>query len=851
MSVKTKSIRKYAFPLDRFDRTSVSAAGGKGANLGELIRAGFPVPPGFVITTAGYDFFMKANPLEPLVAELLVKTNSGQQESVRATSDALREAFERAHVPEELALEIAIARGDLDCGSVAVRSSATLEDLPGSTFAGQQETFLNVTGKDRLLKAIKECWASLWSERAISYRFHNKADQGSVKIAVVVQALIDADVSGVMFTADPVTSDRDSMVIDANPGLGEAVVGGLVTPDHYEVEKRTNRITAARPGNREMVIVPEKGGGVKRITGPSAENRLQALGNEEIRRLAQIGKRIERHYGIPQDIEWCWIANGRAKGRFFILQARPMTALADRPAANSPMKILAPILAEMWPERPTPLDMTTFTGAIEKAIGTLLASILGKNAPDPETLLEEEDGIVTRLNIPAFSPSPAILVSIVKALYATRMYDVEKWKEDSLVREITDLWKSLESREISSSTWGENIALTKECLSLVPRIMDLRIRYFPGGAVHIAKLLLLLKLAGSADLFGTLLSGVETKTSETNERLESLADIIRSDSGLADLFSRHAHGELGSLLRTSEAGQRFIGSLASFLDEYGHRESSLVISQPAWKDSEENVLGILKMLASGNKAAQDTAAWERARDRILEDTMLGRKPFRKSFLRSLLKSRGLVQLREDSHFLLTLVQPTIRRVALELGRRLVHAGALEIDTDVFFLRFDELESAGSSRPPQAAVLSEIRATVAARKAKYESLLRTPMFDFSVFGTGETGTEAGILLTGSPGSPGIASGRVRIVRNISEFGTLEPGEVLVAQSTNPSWTPLFMRAVAVVADTGGAASHAAIVAREYGIPAVMGTMTATRVLENGQIVRVNGTKGTVSKGENLP
>ncbi len=302
-----------------------------------------------------------------------------------------------------------------------------------------------------------------------------------------------------------------------------------------------------------------------------------------------------------------------------------------------------------------------------------------------------------------------------------------------------------------------------------------------------------------------------------------------------------------SALQRSQAGQDFLQNFSKFLFKYGHRETALTISQPAWKDQPEVVLGILKVLAASDP--QETSSyheWKRERDELLERNALGRWPLRQLFLKSLTNTRALFQIREDTHFYATLAQPLVRHVALELGYRLSQVGALDETMDVFHLKLDELEMFGNPWPPSSETIARVRALIVRRRAKRESLANQPMFDPRLLVMeSQTSADENVILRGSAGSPGISHGPARIVRDVSEFGKLQPGDVLVAPLTNPAWTPLFQRAAAVVVDTGGAVSHAAIVAREYGVPAVMGALNGTTQLHDGQWIQVDGSRGLVS------
>ncbi len=835
-----------AAPLAHFDHESIALAGGKGANLGELIRAGFDVPEGFAITTAAYDLLLQTNGLWAQIRDRLAAPRIDNPASMAEISRHIRDAIRHASVPDPIMDAVIKAHRQLGGGAVAVRSSATAEDLPGAAFAGQQETFLNVVGEQALLEAVRACWASLWSERAVLYRAHQNVDQTSVKLAVVVQKMVPADVAGVMFTANPLSGERDELVIDANPGLGEAVVSGLVTPDHFVIIKRGLRVKGRSAGRREVIIRSKAEGGTEQIVPNNDDDLVATLSPSALRNLSRLGLRIEKHYGAPQDIEWAWIKDGTEAGTFLILQARPMTALPKPLKVSGPMRMVIPMLAEMWPTRPYPLDITTFTGTLERAVGNLLVVMIGKSAPDPDKALVEEDGVVVHFAPPEVHPSLGMLITPWLTLWHTRHYDPSQWQADSIISEVLASARELKQRDLQTLSWKQNLEVLHEALALIPRVMELRERYIPQALASTGILWMVLALGGQKNSFGKLISGVETKTTETNRALEALAAQIRGDSKLRELFARHDSGDLMTVLQHSEAGQGFLQSFSDFLAQYGHRETALTISQPAWRDQPEAVLGILKVLAGSEPPqASSHEEWQRARDELLASSMLGRRPVRNLFLKSLTNARSLFQMREDTHFYATLAQPLVRSVTLELGKRLEAVGGLNSAQDIFHLKLDELEGLGEPWPPSAETTATVRALIARRSAKRKSLANVPMVDPRLLAAGaQMPADESVLLRGSPGSPGIANGPARIVRDFSEFGKLQAGDVLVAPVTNPAWTPLFQRAAAVVVDTGGAASHAAIVAREYGVPAVMGTMNGTGQLRDGQWIQVDGSRGLV-------
>jgi pyruvate,water dikinase len=824
-------------PLRRFSAADLAQAGGKGANLGALLRAGYPVPPGFVITTAAYDRFVADNRLQETIG------NPPGREQDDGT--VIRAAFEDSSIPPDVGQSLLAAYEQLGEGPVAVRSSATAEDLPEAAFAGQQDTYLNVIGPDALLSAVRRCWASLWTERAIRYRARLGIEPHLVKLAVVVQRLVDAEWAGVLFTANPVSGARDQIVIDASPGLGEVVVSGLVTPDHYVMERRWWgwHVVERRIGRREAIVRPQAGGGTEQVPGP-ARAETPVLPDRALRRLARLGMAIEGHFGQPQDIEWAW-----AGGEPSILQSRPITALPlPAPRPSKPIQLLAGILAEIMPARPYPLEYTTWgPEMLLSAILTPIFGLVGIAAPPVDKLFIEEDGVVVRFKgrLPLRPTSDALLAPL-RALRLARRYHPGDWQADPLLAEIQAQSRDLEARGLRAMPWQRLIDTVHESLAIPPRIGEVRARYIPGMAWAVARVRLMLVLLCRADLFGTLLfTGVETKTLEMNRALEGLAAQVRIRPDLGSAFASHEGDELWSALEAQPAGRAFLAELGAFLDEYGCRESggTLQISQPTWREAPVLVLGILRGLAAAPPPSdKEEPAWQAARDELLAHRLLRSPGVRATFLRLLAEARQLAQFREDTRFYVMLPVPVLRQTLLEFGRRLAAAGAIERAHDVFHLKLQELEGIDLTEPRQGQPAIDLHALVMQRKAVRARLEGIPLVDPRLIQP--VAAEGDALVRGMPGSPGVAEGPVRVIRDASEFGRLRPGDVLVAPYTNPAWTPLFQRAAAAVVDSGGPASHAAIVAREYGIPAVMGTVRGTRALAEGDRVRVDGSQGTV-------
>lgn len=839
-------------PLQCFSGKDLERVGGKAANLGLLIQAGFPVPAGFVVTTGGYDRFINDNDLGESIAHAL---STGE-----SSGAAIREAFTSGKIPPELERNIREAYQRQGSGPVAVRSSATAEDLPEAAFAGQQDTFLNVIGEEQLLDAVRRCWASLWTERAIAYRQRQGIGQQAVKLAVVVQRMADAQAAGVMFTANPVTGARDELVIDASPGLGEAVVSGLVTPEHFTLQKRRWgwRITGRQAGRGEVEIRALPGGGTERVDHPASPLTAHApvLPARALFKLAYLGGKIQRLFGNTQDIEWAW--TGR---EMLILQARPITALPEQPLHPSKtQQMLSGMFAEMFPVRPYPLDQTTWVPAISEAAVVPIFSMIGIAAPPIEQLFTVEDGVMVRMSDRlAIHPTPAILLAPARVLWLSLRYDPLHWREDPLLTSAQAHARALETAGLQELSWEELLEKVQDALALArPLAGEIRGRYYPRAILSAGLLGIALGVLGYGNRLGALLSGTDSTTSESNHALERLATEIRSEPVLESTFANHAPGELRAALEQQVEGRKFLADFDDFLDHYGHREIVFsTVLMPTWKDAPETVLGMLQGLALSEMTHETgLPEWELARDEMLALPVLQLPPLRAAFLGLLTTARCLWQIRESTHFEATRIMPILRSTLLEIGQRLTDVGVLDAPADVFHLKIDELKCVDGIWPPSAGLAAQLRETAGRRKALRATLEATPLVNPQLYQQLNVGGDA--LLRGTAGSPGIAEGPVRVVHDASEFGNLRAGEVLVAPYTNPSWTPLFQRAAAVVVDGGAAGSHAAIVAREYGVPAVMGTVNGTQTLHDGEWVRVDGNRGIVQPAqppmpeiENLP
>lgn len=744
----------------------VAHVGGKAANLGELIRLGAPVPGGFVVTTAAHA--------------------AGDSPQLRAAIGDAYRAFGR--------------------GPVAVRSSATAEDLPGATFAGQQDTYLDVVGAEAVVDAVLRCWQSLWTERAVDYRSRLGIAPDQVSIAVVVQAMVPAEVAGVMFTANMITGARDEYVIDASPGLGEAVVSGTGTPDHYLLDT-CGRVREWTPG----------------ALGDSAGEPVVAAA--ALTELCRLGRLVADHFGRPQDIEWAI-----ADGRIWVLQARAMTALPPPPQHLNPLQAkLSTVLSDYLTVRPYPMDMSTW---IPYGPAGMMASIVADLGVVGvfDQLFHESDGVVDRASMPLPRLSPAVLLAPVRLARRARQFPIRHWRADPRWSQVDDEVRRLGAADLGSLSWQEVLAVTRTALGLMVPITELRRDRLPATGLALVRLVVLAALTGQLRSVPDLLAGAPTRTGAANDALARVAEVAQANPVTAAAVRA---GELSTALDDPD----FRSAFQDWSSRYGGREtaSPILISPPTLGELPDTVLGLVSVLLGEQQ--QPRGDHRAALDRLAGHPLLS--GWRGRVEQVVFEASEAVAFREDSHVIFSEVMPPLRRALLELGGRLAAAGVLPAAEDVFHCRLPELEALAA---PEAGV-SDLAAVVADRARRRAELAGVPLLNLAVRAQPLRGDD---LLVGIPASRGEATGAVRVINSAEEFGRLAAGEVLVCPYTNPSWTPLFRRAAAVVVDSGGPASHAAIVAREYGIPAVMGTRTGTTTLRDTELVRVDGTAGRVTR-----
>ncbi len=817
-------------PISAVRRHDVELVGGKGANLGELLQGGFPVPDGFIVSTEAYATVVAESGIAAVIADGIAAGDDGA---------GIRAAFENVTIPDGLAAAIGKAYADLGGGPVAVRSSATAEDLVGAAFAGQQDSYLNVVGEVAVLDAVRRCWGSLWTERALAYRRHQQIGSGNLQIAVVVQQMVDAEFAGVMFTANPVTGARAEIVVEASSGLGEAVVAGLVTPDHYVLDGQ-GKVRERTPGRREVVIRSTAGGGVTHSTkaGPGPAT----LPHPVLTELASLGRSVTAHFGRPQDIEWAY-----ADGQIWLVQARPMTALPPPPLKLSRVQRRFGLqLMDYMAVRPYPLDMSGWVRpGIGRMVERMLVEISGLRV-DIGDVLPERDGVVERFVPPAPRPTVGTLRAFGRLPARIRRFDPARWTDDPRFVRFEQGMRELAALDLKDLSWMELLQACRRTLELADLITDLRVDYLPRTGWDLLRLRARLTPLGASRQLGLLIAGARTRTGDANRALVELATQVGADPSVRAAFSELDAPTLLARLDSDDVFAGFRQALRRFLDEYGSREtlSPLVITAPSWVDDPTPVLGMIKVLVEEQPETNAARPSVEAERRLLEHRLLRSPGRREAMLRAIEAGRQGVAFREDTHVHAMRAIPILRRLLLEAGFRLSEAGVLPEAKDVFHLQLEELEALPGSDQLAATDADRIRTTARDRAARRAELAGVPMLATASLVDPAASTK-GALVSGVPASGGRVTGPVRVIREPAEFGSLRSGDVLVCPYTNPTWTSLFQRAAAVVVDSGGILSHAAIVAREYGIPAVMATGGGTRVLANGQQVTVDGDTGRVT------
>lgn len=855
----------------------MSVVGGKAANLGELIGAGLPVPPGFVVTTAGYQAYVAANALQDRIVALVPDAGLGDDQAYEDAAAQIAELFAGGTMPDVLLQEITDAYRELGEPAVAVRSSATAEDLADASFAGQQDTYLNLVGTAAVLNAVRRCWASLWTARAMAYRARQGIDPAEVSLAVVIQALVDAASSGVMFTADPGTGRRDLVLISAAWGLGEAVVGGLVNTDQLTLAGEDLTISDRHTADKAVQTV-RIADGTAEIEVPADRRSAAVLDDTAARTLAGLGRRIAEHFGSPQDIEWVRSTNGE----LLIVQARPITALPDPigpvptdwPVPHDHAWYFRASIVEQLPDPLTPLFAEVIDPAVTGSITSLMNAFIGAGTVRPgDVRLPTVNGYAyyEYANDSLWRvarKSPAAL----RGAYGQKGFGGRaRWENVSrpTYQAAVDSWTGRSLRELSAAELLDGVA-----------------ELVLAGAIYYTAVQTIIPLAATAEILLTryydafirrdgdppaagLLLGFDSEPIRAERSLWDLARWAQQRAALAAWLTATPADQvvsalgLGSVAADEELPEGLESEAAEFaarftqhLDAYGHAVYNLDFVNPVPADDPAPLIDTVRLYLQG-QAGDPYERQRRLQQKRDAATVVIRRridPVRRGQFDWLLRrAQAIAPIREDALADVGLAWPQLRRMLAELGHRLVAAGVVEQVDDVYWCQRVEIEAAladGDRHDLRALIEQRREVWRGQRRATPPQLLPqgTWMDKLGSMMPATMTEQTGDVLTGIGASSGRVTGTARVLTGPSDFARLQPGEILVASITTPAWTSLFARAGAVVTDIGGPLSHSSIVAREYGIPAVLGTAVATRRITDGQQITVDGDTGKVYLAE---
>ncbi|MGE3272660.1 MAG: rifamycin-inactivating phosphotransferase [Chloroflexota bacterium] len=860
-------MNRYVLGLHEIDRTLVTRAGGKGANLGELSRiAGLRVPAGFCVTTDAFQRIRAEASTVAVWLDHLSRSKPDDHGTIRELSSEIRRAFEAVAMPDDLAEAITNQLSRLgEQAAYAVRSSATAEDLPTASFAGQHDTYLNVVGLPAILRHVSRCWASLFTERAVTYRLRNGIDHRKVAMAVVVQHMVRPESAGILFTADPISGNRKIASVEASFGLGEALVSGLVNADIYTV--RDGAVVSSTVGSKRLAIHAAPAGGTQeQVIAPERQAR-PALTEAQAVRLEQLGRRIEAHFGRPQDIEWCL-----ADGDFQFVQSRPITTLFPIPPADDQQNRvylsvghqqmmtdpIKPLGLSLW-QLTTPRPMSEAGGRLFVDVTQTLASptgragllnIMGKADPlfrnAVQTILDRDDFVPLRPDAmpdrPIVGAVPASIQTdptIVTELIGRTQASITALKRDIQTHSGADLFDFI----------LDDIQELKRIL-FHPQSREVIMAGMEAAwwlNEHMEAWL------GEKNAADTITQSVPNNvTSEMGLALMDVADVIRPYPEVVAALE-HADGDdfLNELPRVV-GGQDARDAIRAWLDKYGMRcVGEIDITRPRWSERPTALVPMILGNVKNFEAGVGKRRFEQGRQEALEKEceLLERlRPLpdgeRKAdeTRRMIARVRTFAGYREYPKYGMVSRYFVYKQALLKEAERLVQAELLRNQEDIYYLTFHELRHVVQTRQVDEQLLRQREDAF----KSYQAL--TPPRVLTSDGEGISGSyrrddvPPGSLV-GLAVSAGTVEGRARVLHDMAE-ANLEVGDILVTAFTDPSWTPLFVAVKGLVTEVGGLMTHGAVIAREYGLPAVVGVEHATRLIRDGQQIRVHGTDGYV-------
>ena len=865
----------YILSLQDIDKTKSKLVGGKGANLGELARIqGITVPDGFCISTEAFKRIIGESPTVDKLLDQLSLLTAEDRDKILALGNEIRKVIEEITIPKDINEEITERlKQPGEKNAYAVRSSATAEDLPTASFAGQQDTYLNIIGKDDILKHVSKCWASLFTERAIMYRIQNGFDHRKVYLSVVVQKMILPEVAGILFTADPVTSSRKILSIDAGFGLGEAMVSGLVNADNYKV--RNGKITDKKISTKKLAVYALPNGGTKQQEIDPGRQDDQALTDEQILKLGQTGRRIEEHFGLPQDIEWCL-----EDGTFYIVQSRPVTTLYPIPKANDwenhvyvsvghqqmmtdPIRPLGISVWQLTAARPMfeaggRLFVDITMGLASQAGRQNLLDVLGHSDP---LIKDALINLIDRGDFIKSDPNDKSEPGQIKSHKGMSSLDIlaDAGSDPAIVAEL------IKSSQTSLSTLKHNIRaksglevfyyILEDMEQRRQRSSDLKNLSVIMAAIHASAWINenMNDWLGEKNVADALSQSVPNNiTSEMGMELLDVADLIRPYPEIIEYLQQVNDDNYLDELVQFEGGQQVLDAVNAFLDKYGMRcAGEIDITRTRWSEKPgilvPTILNNIKNLEPGASKRK----FEHGRQEALkkEKNLLARLKLLPEGEQKAEETRQMIDLirnfigyREYPKYDIVSRYFIYKEALIKEAERLVQANVLHEKEDIYYLTFEELQEVVRTNKTNYGIINERK-----DEQKIFEKLTPPRVITSdgeiVTGAYQREDLPPKALAGLAVSSGIIEGKARVILSM-ENADLDEGDILVTKFTDPSWTPLFVSIKGLVTEVGGLMTHGAVIAREYGLPAVVGVENATKLIKDGQKIRVNGAAGYV-------
>lgn len=860
------------------EKTQQSLLGGKGLNLGQLSKiAGVQVPEGFCVTTVAYQKAMQGNEAYGALLSELAMLKVDSQDQISQISQSIRQLIMEITLPSDVEQAIAHYLSQYDKGQAfAIRSSATAEDLPYASFAGQQDTYLNIIGRNTIMNHIRKCWASLFTDRAVIYRIQNGFDHDQVYISVIVQKMVFSEISGIMFTADPITSNRKTVSIDASYGLGEALVSGLVSADCYKVQE--GKIIGKRIATKKLAIVGRNEGGVETIPLNASEQKKQALNDPQILQLEKLGREIESYFGCPQDIEWCLVDH-----IIYILQSRPITTLFPIPKAKDSENhvYLSVGHNQMMTDAMKPLGLSLFllttSAPMHEAGGRLFVDVTQRLAsPASREILLNTFGQADPLTTTALvkiierefitslpNDKPIEIASPQKSNPNTPVkdYPLQEISPELVSNLIKNYEKSISELQqaIQCKSGVDLFDFIKEDIQTLKRLL-----FNPQSTKVIMEAMEAYKWINqfmnqwlgeknAADIISQ--SVPNNITSEMGLALLDVADVIRPYPEIVRYLQNAKDESFLKELVKFNGGKEVQDAILAYLNKYGMRcVGEIDITKMRWS---ENPTVLIPMILSNIKNFEPNASklkFEQGQQAALakEHELLERLIKLPEGEQKALEAKQKIDLvrnyigyREYPKYAMIQRYFIYKQALLKEGAQLVQAGKIQTKEDIYYFTFDELRELVSSN--QFNPFNDELIHNRKEQFKWYEKLTPPRVITSdgeiITGEYNSANIPDDALVGLPVSAGVVEGRARVILSM-ENSDLEAGDILVTSFTDPSWTPLFVAIKGLVTEVGGLMTHGAVIAREYGLPAVVGVEHATTLIRDGQRIRVHGSEGYI-------